>query len=114
MSHHHSHHDKPAASSAGRSILLGAAVLILLLAAVFGALWIGNSHDATQAEDAARSAERLKNLSELQAADQAQLSTYGWNDRAKGIVRIPISRAMELVLPSLNAKAAKPGQSPTP
>lgn len=112
MSHHHSHHAAAPSSSAGRTVLLGVAVLILLLAAVFGALWIGNSPDATQAEDAARSAERLKNLAELQAADQAQLSTYGWNDRAKGIVHIPITRAMELVLPVLNAKA-KPGQPPT-
>lgn len=111
MSHHHSHHAAPS-FSVSRSVFLGAAVLVLLLAAVFGALWIGNSPDATQAEDAARSAERLKNLSELQAADQAQLSTYGWNDRAKGIVHIPITRAMELVLPGLNAKA-RPGQPPT-
>ena len=91
-------------------VLLGGAVLILLLAA----LWINSSPDVTEAAEAARSAERLKILSELQAADQAQLTTYSWNDRAKGIVHIPIAKAMELVLPSLNTKTIKSSQSPTP
>lgn len=104
MTHHHPHHHETAAPSAGRAILLGVAVLVLLLAAVFAALWINRAPNATDAEDAARSAERVKNLSELQAADNAALTTYGWNDRAKGVVRIPVTKAMELVLPSLNAK----------
>lgn len=37
---------------------------------------------------------------ELQAVQQqedALLSSYGWVDRANGIVRVPINRAMELV-----------------
>lgn len=90
----------------GRAILIGVVVLVLLLAAVFAALWINGAPNATEAEDAARSAERTKNLSELQAADNAALTTYGWNDQAKGVVRIPVTKAMELVLPSLNAKEA--------
>lgn len=108
----------------GRAILIGFVVLVLLLAAVFAALWINRAPNATEAEDAARSAERTKNLSELQAADNAALTTYGWNDQAKGVVRIPVTKAMQLVLPALNAKgagatgtggaAAKPDSSSTP
>jgi len=121
MSHHHPHHHEAVAPSAGRGILIGVVVVVLLLAAVFAALWINRAPNATEAEDAARSAERAKNLSELQAADNAALTTYGWNDQAKGVVRIPVTKAMQLVLPSLNAKgtaatgASKPASpSPTP
>ncbi|HUC85551.1 MAG TPA: hypothetical protein VL970_10195 [Candidatus Acidoferrales bacterium] len=34
----------------------------------------------------------------LEAAQDAQLNSYGWVDRSNGIVRIPIARAMELLL----------------
>ena len=40
--------------------------------------------------------------------EEKRLSTYGWIDRANGVVRIPIERAMELVaregLPERDAK----------
>ncbi len=37
-------------------------------------------------------------LQQLRAEEDHLLSTYGWVDRTKGIVRIPIERAMELQL----------------
>lgn len=39
-----------------------------------------------------------QDLIETRAADAEFLSTYGWVDKDKGIVRIPIDRAMELAL----------------
>jgi flagellar basal body-associated protein FliL len=99
MTHHHETSQTPAPKGPG--IFLGIAVVVLLLAAVAAGLWINRTSSATEAEDAARSVERTKNLAELQAADTATLTTYGWNDRAKGVVRVPITRAMELVLPTL-------------
>lgn len=36
-------------------------------------------------------------LSELRAAEQQILDTYGWVDRDAGITRIPIGRAMDLL-----------------
>jgi hypothetical protein len=36
-------------------------------------------------------------LKEFRAGEDAVLNTYGWVDPEKGIVRIPVSRAMELV-----------------
>jgi flagellar basal body-associated protein FliL len=106
-----SHHHQTSTESAGESsikgrLLLGITVFLLLVAGIFGALWVNGSASATENEDAARSAERTKNLAELQAADTTALTTYGWNDRAKGTVHIPITKAMELVLPSLNQGAA--------
>ena len=114
MTHHHQTSTESAeGSSLGGRILLGVTVLVLLIAGIFGALWINGSSSATDREDTERSAVRTKNLADLQAADAATLTTYGWNDRAKGIVRIPVKRAMELVLPEVNARASKGGATST-
>jgi hypothetical protein len=37
-------------------------------------------------------------LQQLRGQEERLLSTYGWVDKAKGVVRIPIDRAMELQL----------------
>ena len=37
-------------------------------------------------------------LAELRAAEDADLNSYGWIDRNAGTVRIPIDRAMQLIL----------------
>ena len=37
-------------------------------------------------------------LKQLRATEDAILTSYGWVDRQKGIVRIPIDRAIDLVL----------------
>ena len=42
--------------------------------------------------------ERQKFLQDLRAADAKTLNEYDWQDRDKGIVRIPIPRAVELSL----------------
>jgi hypothetical protein len=37
------------------------------------------------------------NLEELRAAEQKVLENYGWVDKEKNVVRIPIERAMEII-----------------
>ena len=37
-------------------------------------------------------------LQQLHAAEEAVLQSYGWVDQAAGVVRLPIERAMELLL----------------
>ena len=105
MSTDHLTHSETQRPSTGIMLLIG--VLILLLAAVIGGLWLNRSSSATETEDADRAAVRTKNLAELQASDSNALTTYGWNDQAKGIVHIPITKAMELVLPTLQAAVNK-------
>lgn len=63
---------------------------------------------STEPEEAARSAERVKNLADLQAEETQKITTYGWADKAKGEVRIPVELAMKLVLSELNAKKPTP------
>ena len=42
--------------------------------------------------------EPVQDLVQLRAQQNDALDTYGWVDRANGIVRIPVSRAMDLLL----------------
>ena len=46
---------------------------------------------------------RLKNLAELNTENQRILTQYHWIDKGKGVVGIPINRAMDLVLAELQA-----------
>lgn len=39
----------------------------------------------------------IKDLDELRAAENEILTSYGWVDRERGVVRIPIERAIELL-----------------
>lgn len=45
--------------------------------------------------------ERPQELLAIQSAQEERLNSYGWVDRATGIVSIPIERAMELELQQL-------------
>ena len=47
---------------------------------------------------------RLQRLYKLQKDDRDTLARYGWADKAKGIVHIPIEQAMTLTLADLKAK----------
>ena len=38
------------------------------------------------------------NLARLRAEEDAKLTSYGWVDKPSGIVRIPIDRAMDLII----------------
>ena len=87
------------AAQGGSRILLASVVFILLLLLAVGGMFLGRSGSVTEDEDAARAAVRIKNLAELQASDVAVLnaSTAG---------HIPIEKAMEAIIPILNAKTA--------
>jgi hypothetical protein len=40
----------------------------------------------------------IKDLQAIQASEENRLHSYGWVDRDNGVVRIPIRRAIELLL----------------
>jgi hypothetical protein len=55
----------------------------------------------------------------LRAEEDAILTTYGWVDKDRGLVRVPIDRAMELLVarglpPSKPMQAAAPAPPPVP
>lgn len=53
-----------------------------------------------------RAKERADASRDLNAANVEALKTYGWVDQAKGIVRLPVDRAMELTIQQWKAPEA--------
>ena len=47
---------------------------------------------------------RMEYLSKIRAEQDRMAETYGWVDQSKGVVRLPIERAMELTLRDINAQ----------
>lgn len=47
---------------------------------------------------------RQAHLDEMHAREKAAATTYAWIDKNKGVVQLPIDRAMELTLQELNAR----------
>jgi hypothetical protein len=46
---------------------------------------------------------RQTHLDELRAKEQAAATSYAWIDKNKGIVQLPLDRALQLTLQELNA-----------
>src|SRR5207249_9986770 len=71
---------------------------IVLLFALFGVIVlavIGPTPRGTDYEET-RAKKRIENLKTAREDAEKALNSYAWIDKNKGVVRIPISRAMEL------------------
>jgi hypothetical protein len=90
-------------------------VLLLLFA---GFVWfVTYQRESIAASEPGRRELRLKNLNDLNTENQKALTSYRWIDKGKGVVGIPIDRAMELEVADLAANhphAAGPITSPAP
>jgi hypothetical protein len=104
------------------SVIITGLVMILLFVGL--AIFLVSQRENIPTVDAQAAEVRLKNLAELNAENQRVLSQYHWIDKNKGVVGIPISRAMDLVVAQLqankphavgpiNVPAAAPAASPT-
>ncbi|MEY3480022.1 MAG: hypothetical protein RIQ71_797 [Verrucomicrobiota bacterium] len=81
----------------------GAFVLFALFAVLVQ--WMVSSGDGEAFdEDAIRAKERYEILKKVQDENAGLTSGYAWADRAKGTVRIPLERAMELAVAELSAQ----------
>lgn len=65
---------------------------------VFGLVRYMQKATAPAPVNQARVQERKKNLHDLRLENAKVLNTYDWQDQPKGIVRLPVARAMELTL----------------
>jgi len=78
------------------------AIIVLLSFAAFA--WLANKiyrpHAFTvdKVEGVKTPAERKVLLTEHRTKEQAESTSYGWVDQKAGVVRLPIDRAMELVV----------------
>ncbi len=66
----------------------------LLIGAVIVKLMIVYTTPPPLGEDRVQT--RLKNLREIRAAEAEAVQQYGWVDQARGVVRLPVQRAIEL------------------
>ncbi len=71
--------------------VLGAFLIVAALA------WTMRRYAQPPPLDANRAAERAKALAELRAAEKEALSTAGWVDKGKGIVRLRIDDALGII-----------------
>jgi hypothetical protein len=78
-------------------VLFGAIVLALI-----GPMPRGDDYEQTRAR------KRMESLQKLRKDDDEALNTYSWVDKNKGVVRVPISRAMELTVTELAKKKPVP------
>jgi hypothetical protein len=63
-------------------------------------------YTAAPSLSADRAAERMKILADFKAVNAPLLEKYDWQDKDKGIVRVPVARAKELVLEEWQNPAA--------
>ena len=102
-----------ARSPAPLSTWLGVVLLFALFGVVVLAI-IGPSPRGSDYEET-RAKKRMENLKTSREDADKALNTYAWIDKNKGVVRIPISRAMELTIAQLaQQKPAAAGPIATP
>jgi hypothetical protein len=95
--------ERPAGMSRTTAWAVGALGTFLIMGLLVGALI-----RYTRPEDltAARAAERARFLAEVLQTETPLVTTYGWIDREKGFVRVPVERGMELMLKEWQDPAA--------
>ena len=83
---------------------------IVLLFALFGVIVLAVVGPTPRGADfeRKRANAREEKLKTLRQADAKELTTYGWIDKNKGVVRLPIERAMELTVSELSSKRPIP------
>jgi hypothetical protein len=82
-------------------------VLLFLFFGFFVLVLIGLSPRGDDYE-AKRAQQRRETLKKVQDEANTELHSYAWVDKNKGVVRIPIDRAMELTVTALAQKAPAP------
>jgi hypothetical protein len=97
------------------SLVFAGVVLVLLFGGLIAlVVW---QRQGIPTHDEEQRAKRIKNLADLSAENQKVLTQYHWVDKNKGVVGVPIDRAMQLVLSDLQSNRPHPAgpiNPPTP
>lgn len=83
---------------------------VVLLFAFFGVLALVVIGAAPRGDtyEEKRAKARAEKLQAMREQTSKALTTYGWVDKGKGVVRIPIDNAMKLTMAELSKKAPAP------
>ncbi len=92
---------------------------VVVLFAIFGVIVLAIIGPSPRSDDyeQKRAKAREEKLKTLRDENAKALTTYGWIDKAKGTVRVPIEQAMQLTIADLAQKqpaAAGPIATPAP
>lgn len=89
-------------------------ILVVLLVFIGLAWFVTYQRQSISASEHERRDQRLKNLSDLNTENQKTLTSYRWIDKGKGIVGVPIDRAIQLEIADLSAIHPHPAGPITP
>ncbi len=92
----------PAPFSTWLGVVLLFVIFGVIVLAVIGPTPRGDTYEQTRAKN------REQKLKALREENAKTLTTYGWMDKKKGVVRIPISHAIELTIAELANKKPEP------
>lgn len=84
------------------AVLVG--LLLFLIASGVMSWWGGRDRSAADADTPTP----VEQLRALRAEEQRLLTSYGWVDRSAGLVRIPIERAMDVLIEEAGGEAQTP------
>src|SRR5947199_10211842 len=91
------------------AVVLIFALFGVIVLAIIGPMPRGSDYEETRAK------KRMEKLKTVREDAEKALNTYAWVDKSKGVVRIPISRALELATADLaKQKLAPAGPIATP
>ncbi|MBM3892765.1 MAG: hypothetical protein FJ388_26915 [Verrucomicrobia bacterium] len=95
---------EPACSHPNVTARAVAVVVIFMLMSV--AIWFMYLYTQPGPVEETRWAERTKNLSDLNVKNKDELENPGWVSKERGVVRLPVARAMELTVKEWQDPAA--------
>jgi len=102
---------KQEGKSSALMMITGLVMVLLFCGLVF--FLVSQGQSIPNVEDV-KAQVRLKNLADLNSENQKALMQYRWVDKSKGVVGVPIDRAMELVLVELQSNKPHPAGPVTP
>jgi hypothetical protein len=97
--------ERPKGKSSTPVIIAG--LVMVLLFCGFVLLLVSQGQSIPNVEEV-KAQVRLKNLADLNSENQKVLTQYHWIDKSKGVVGVPIDRAMDLVLVELQSNKPHP------
>ena len=96
----HTQSEGPSRSSLTFTVIAFVGVFLTFLFIV-GIAYLPNRPEPV---DQAQIDERLETLSKVRASEKKEIDSYGWIDKSEGVVRIPVSQAMQLTVKDLKVK----------
>src|SRR5438046_7097299 len=84
------------------AVVLSLALFGVIVRAIIGPMPRGSDYEETRAK------KRIEKLKTVREDAEKALNTYAWIDKNKGVVQIPISRAMELTTAQLAQQKPAP------